>query len=634
MGGRRSLLLVEDEMVLAMSESRQLEREGYKVVLASSGERALEAVEMDPPIDLVLMDINLGEGMDGTETAERILKNHDIPVLFLSSHTEKEIVEKTERITNYGYVVKNSNFTVLDASIKMALKLFNAQKTILKDMTARKKLENEIAESEIRFGTAFRNAPIGVSLTELDGRLTTVNEAFCRMLGYSMEEIDGSNFLDLTHPDDVEMCREYATRLRAGDIESARFEKRYVHKDGYPIWTDIAVAVMRDSSGVPVHHIAYLMDITAWKLQKDALVRSEAELRNALARIGRGEDGSIRDEFNYSLFAENKTVMLIIDPATGAIVDANPTACAFYGSDAATLTSMRITDINTLPADEVRAEMANAVSEKRNSFLFRHRTGDGSIRDVEVYSSPVRYRGRRILFSIIFDVTEKKQFQSRLGTLMKELEHRVKNSLGIVSGLLDIAESKVSDPGAIGVLADAQLQLRAMSAIYERLYLTESVESIEFGTYVEELARSIFDTLSRASGRISLSVLARHIRVDTQRAVSLGLILNELLTNALKYAFPDDRPGAIEVVFEETDGAIRLTVADDGVGLKDPTIPEVSSTMGMTLIRLLAKQIGASVESGSARGTRISIVAGIPGKPPSTRGDCGHLDPNSSTGLG
>lgn len=133
----RILLLVEDEAIIALAEKRQLEGAGYRVIHCQSGAKALDLVCLKrEPIDLILMDINLGTGLDGTETAQRILATINIPILFLSSHTEKEIVDKTESITNYGYVVKNSSITVLDASIKMAFKLFEASENIRKQQAA------------------------------------------------------------------------------------------------------------------------------------------------------------------------------------------------------------------------------------------------------------------------------------------------------------------------------------------------------------------------------------------------------------------------------------------------------------------------------------------------------------------
>jgi PAS domain S-box-containing protein len=129
---KKKLLLVEDEALIALGNKRSLERYGYEATIASCGEKALEILESGTDFDLVLMDIDLGKGMDGTETASLVLQKHDLPIVFLSSHTEPEIVEKTEKISSYGYVVKNSSITVLDASIKMAFKLFEANQQLKK----------------------------------------------------------------------------------------------------------------------------------------------------------------------------------------------------------------------------------------------------------------------------------------------------------------------------------------------------------------------------------------------------------------------------------------------------------------------------------------------------------------------
>jgi CheY-like chemotaxis protein len=125
---QKKILLVEDEYFIAMGERMALEGKGFKVVIASSGEEAVKAMQTISDIDLILMDIDLGSGMDGAEAAAIILKNRDVPLVFLSSHTESEIVEKTKRITSYGHIVKNSGNTVLEASIRTALLSFAARK--------------------------------------------------------------------------------------------------------------------------------------------------------------------------------------------------------------------------------------------------------------------------------------------------------------------------------------------------------------------------------------------------------------------------------------------------------------------------------------------------------------------------
>ncbi len=123
----KTILLVEDEVLIALVKQKELEKYGYNVLTINTGEKAVTISKENVDIDLILMDIDLGRGIDGTEAAEFILKERDIPVVFLSSHTEPEVVEKTEKITSYGYIVKSSGITVLDASIKMAFKLFEAK---------------------------------------------------------------------------------------------------------------------------------------------------------------------------------------------------------------------------------------------------------------------------------------------------------------------------------------------------------------------------------------------------------------------------------------------------------------------------------------------------------------------------
>jgi two-component sensor histidine kinase/PAS domain-containing protein len=122
----KNILLVEDDAVIAMAQQLNLEEYGYRVIWANNSSKTLDIISKNNSIDLILMDIDLGEEIDGTETAKIILKDWNIPLIFLSSHTDPEIVERTERISSYGYVVKNSGITVLDVSIKMAFKLFDA----------------------------------------------------------------------------------------------------------------------------------------------------------------------------------------------------------------------------------------------------------------------------------------------------------------------------------------------------------------------------------------------------------------------------------------------------------------------------------------------------------------------------
>ena len=189
----KTILLVEDEAIIAMTEKATLEKYGYQVEIAHSGEQAIAAVAATPGVDLILMDINLGVGMDGTEAAAAILKNHDLPIVFLSSHMEPEVVEKTEKITSYGYVVKDSSITVLDASIKMAFKLFEAKKKEMEKESQREAALTALRESEEWNKLILQTELSGIIVIEASTRkIVFANDTALKLIGLPEEQVIGT----------------------------------------------------------------------------------------------------------------------------------------------------------------------------------------------------------------------------------------------------------------------------------------------------------------------------------------------------------------------------------------------------------------------------------------------------------
>lgn len=168
------ILLVEDEAIIALSEKKTLETYGYKVIIAYSGEEAVETATQDTAINLVLMDIDLGSGVDGTEAAQRILQERSLPIVFLTSHAEKEYVERVKSITNYGYVLKGSGEFVLSESITMALELFAAHQ--------------ETTHKEERLSFVVNEAPVGIFQSSYDGTFRHLNCEMAHILGFHSPE--------------------------------------------------------------------------------------------------------------------------------------------------------------------------------------------------------------------------------------------------------------------------------------------------------------------------------------------------------------------------------------------------------------------------------------------------------------
>lgn len=211
------LLLVEDDAIIAISQRQMLERLHYTVEVAGSGEAALERFAGYDRIALVLMDIDLGPGIDGPETARRMLEVRTVPIVFLTSHTEPEYVERVRSVSCYGYVVKCTGASVLNASIETALELYAAQ--------------NDARRAEQRIRSILRASSIGIGVSE-GRRIREVNEAVCTITGYSEAELIGRDARFL-YPTETEYRRVGAARRRMRATGSAGIiETQFVRKDG------------------------------------------------------------------------------------------------------------------------------------------------------------------------------------------------------------------------------------------------------------------------------------------------------------------------------------------------------------------------------------------------------------------
>ncbi|MFH0959802.1 MAG: PAS domain S-box protein, partial [Pseudomonadota bacterium] len=256
------------------------------------------------------------------------------------------------------------------------------------------KAHDELRLIEERYRAIFYNAAVGIDLVSAEGCFLQANATLQDMLGYTEEELKGLSIIDITFPEDRQISQEKLDALTKGTLNSYRIEKRYVRKDGSLLWADISISAIRGSDGRHIVTIGVISDITERKRMEEALRTSEERFRG--------------------MFEKHSAVMLLIEPMTGRIVDANKAAERFYGYTVSQLLSMSIQDINVLPPDEVEAQRNLALKEQRNYFVFPHRLANGDVRTVEVHSSPIEQEGTVLLFTIIRDITERKQAEEAL----------------------------------------------------------------------------------------------------------------------------------------------------------------------------------------------------------------------------
>lgn len=241
---------------------------------------------------------------------------------------------------------------------------------------------------------------------------------FTRITGFAPEEVFSQDgWQSLVHPDDLPAAKRHMAQLLAGEPSTGEF--RVVSKGNKTQWLrDCGKPEWDEEQGRVVRIYGAMQDITTQKDTEQALRRSEAQ---------------------YSgLFENNHTVMLFIDPKSGKILDANPSACAFYGYSYDVLVQKSITEINILSESEVFEEMERAKLAQSQQFFFRHRLANGEIRDVEVHSGPIMLRDKKVLYSIVQDVTERKRAEQKL--------HRVGRVLKMLSECNHAVLRAATDP--------------------------------------------------------------------------------------------------------------------------------------------------------------------------------------------
>jgi PAS domain S-box-containing protein len=270
------------------------------------------------------------------------------------------------------------------------------------DITEHKRMETAFQESEERFHSLFKNSTIGLYRTSQDGKILLANPALITMLGYSaFEELATRDLEKDGYAPGYERSNFRQQIENAGEIKG--FESAWTRKDGSTIFVQESARIIRDNTGNILYYEGTVEDITEY-------IQADAKLRESEQRYRR-------------MFNNHHAVMLLINPDSGQIVDANTAACAFYGYSHAEMIASSITDINILSQEQFVQAMQKVKSEELRHLFFKHHLKSGEIRDVVVFSGPIEIEGQNLLYSIIHDITERRQAEEAL----RESERKFKN---------------------------------------------------------------------------------------------------------------------------------------------------------------------------------------------------------------
>jgi two-component sensor histidine kinase len=203
-------------------------------------------------------------------------------------------------------------------------------------------------------------------------------------------------------------------------------------------------------------------------------------------------------------------------------------------------------------------------------------------------------------------VTEKSLADKEL--LLREIHHRVKNNMQVISSLLSIQSRDIKDEKALKAVNDSRNRVRAMALIHQSLYTEDDLKGIRTQEYITKLSNSLFSSYRVDVDRVKLEMDVDEMVIDVDSIVPIGLIINELMTNSLKYAFPDERKGTITIIMKEVPEGLRLEVADDGIGIPPERQAASEESFGMKMLKAFSKKLDAEWEIQSQEGTRMTML--------------------------
>ena len=463
----------------------------------------------------------------------------------------------------------------------------NGEKCLLStfyDITERKNTERQLK----KWADIFQNINLGVLVADPTGQtMEMVNKALVRLLGYEQaEDLVGQSPL-------MAYSSEFKLQL-PGHLQAAQQQGYYVYepvlvrKDGTPFPAQVTGTMVRDEEGRLLYRIVTVQDITARRQSEEALKKSEELYRTLVQNIPDTSillfdqdlryllaDGSALPKYGYTKeYMEGKTLWEALSPESAAELE-----------------------------PVYRAALAGVSTKFERAY-----------QESTYYSQaiPVRNSRGEIFAGLLMvqDITERKRAEEKIKAallekevLLKEVHHRVKNNLQVISSLLKLQAAYVKAPAHREMFRESQNRVRSMALVHEKLYKSKDLAEINMGEYLRELVSNLSHLYNTSAGKVKIEVaVEKNLRVDLDTAIPCGLIVNELISNALKHAFPTHglkevtRPEIRLAFFVDSGSMISLQIKDNGRGFPVGFDFQRSESLGLKLVYILVKQLEGTIE--------------------------------------
>jgi len=438
------------------------------------------------------------------------------------------------------------------------------------------------------------------------------NAAFLRTAGLtSQEEILGKTDLDLPWP------RQDAEGYIADDREVMENNRPKYHiieqeqrVDGTRLWVDTTKVPLADISGHVYGVLGVYEDITERKEAEEALQETKAILQAAMDNSQAGI--AIADAPDGKLRYVNKAGLLI--RGTGEEEAVKGVDINKYVS------SWQLLDLDETPLPPDQVPLARAILYGETcSREFMIRRPDNEDRVVWANAAPILDGEGSVKAGIVvfIDITERKEAEESLRvslrekeSLLKEVHHRVKNNLQVITSLLRLEEGRIDHPSTRDVLQGMQSRIRSMSLLHEMLYRAENLAQVDLGDYLKQITSQLMRSLSTRPSAVQIQLDAGSVCIDIDQAIPCGLIVNELVSNGLKHGFPGGRTGEVRIALCPVEGGpqLCLRVSDTGVGLPADFDQRRAQSLGLQLVEDLTRQLQGKLEIGPGPGAVFEVT--------------------------
>lgn len=501
-------------------------------------------------------------------------------------------------VNRFEWSHRRKNGEVFPAEVKLSAFDYGDKRVLqatVHDITERKLAEKKLKESESLLSSVLQTLPVAVFGKDIkkDFQFSIWNKKAEEIFGLKAEECIGKNDYDFFSKQDADWYRKK-------DIEASKTNNiiyipdEEVESKNKRVIVRTKKTVVRDIKGEPQFLLGVSEDITEQKEVEEKIRKSEEKYRSV-----------VENAADIIITIDNKNCIQFVNRTRKGVTKEQVLGVSIF---------------SYIPAEyeeqHVKEKLKKIYETKQpQSFEVHARHSDGAMAWYSANAGPI-FEGNNVvgITLIIRDITERKIAEEKTRhslkekeVLLKEVHHRVKNNLQIILSILNLQYANVSDKKTLELLQDVRSRIKAMSFIHELLYQANDFSSINFSQYISNITTNLVYSYSK-DHTVNLKLDVGEVFLDLDRAIPCGLIINELLTNALKYAFVDQQEGEISILLKQTDEYIKLVIADNGKGFPMDIDYRNTESLGMQLVITLVQQLRGEIMLDNSKGAKYTIT--------------------------